>query len=73
MPPPSSRPNLETARIVEEGILMHLRCDRYQAADFMTMHGVGFRVIVRALDPGARRRAHTPRPADRYHVVQTSA
>ena len=57
-----SRPDLITARIVEEAIALEATHGKNHAASFLTKHAVPFAVIVRVLsEPEHRRKgtAHT--------------
>ena len=52
-----SRPDLITARIVEEAIALEASHGKNHAASFLTKHAVHFAVIVRVLsEPGHRRK-----------------
>jgi hypothetical protein len=57
-----ARPNTTTSQIVDEGLAICRSGNRYQAAHYMSHYGVAFRVIVRVLMPGGRRRQSARRP-----------
>ena len=58
-----SRPDLITARIVEEGIALEETHGRKHAASFLTKHAVHFAVIVRVLSEPGHRRKDAAHPA----------
>lgn len=50
------------ARIVHEGTLLHRHHGRYEAALFLLMHRVRWRLILRILAPLTRRRSMSAAP-----------
>ena len=50
------RPNTYAAGVADDGLSLLATQGRYESAHFMHIHGIAFRVIVRVLAPGARRR-----------------
>lgn len=52
-----SRPNFAISVVVNEGLALEQRTNKYIAAHYMYMYGVSFRVIVRVLGAHGRRRS----------------